>query len=205
LYATIAGVTLQHRFYAKPSAAPTQLRLRPRLASWNGADHPDQVRLRAALADAGELLAPALAPLDVPLALQFDIGLPSTVQLLGEHDLDNYAYPLMFHLAAHTTSPFVSVWCTKQHADASFVRVGPAVGITAPVRSGYRADVHTTASGSRTAYKEQIHDQLVGATELPMGPVSLPDQLHCRTEAQLAQPLEADDRRTRPTSWPDAT
>jgi hypothetical protein len=33
--------------------------------------------------------------------------------------------------------------------------------------------VHTTASGSTTAYKQEIHDQLVGATELPMGPVSL--------------------------------
>lgn len=50
--------------------------------------------------------------------------------LLGEHDLDNYAYPLMSHLDKQTTRQFVSVWCTKKHADASFVRVGPAVAIT---------------------------------------------------------------------------
>jgi len=67
---------------------PTQLRLQPRLASWNAAGHPDQVRLRAALEDASELLKGALAPLDVPLAVRLDVGLPSTVPLLGEHDLE---------------------------------------------------------------------------------------------------------------------
>ena len=152
---------------------PTQLRLQPRLASWNAAGHPDQVRLRAALEDASELLKGALAPLDVPLAVRLDVGLPSTVPLLGEHDLDNYAYPLMFYLAKQTTKQFVSVWCTKQHADASFVRVEPAVPVTDATCCGYRADVHTTASGSTTAFKQQIHDQLVGATELALGPVAL--------------------------------
>lgn len=166
-------MTVQNRFYARPEAPPTQLRLQPRLASWDATDHPDQVRLRAALEDVGELLAPVLAPLEVPLAMRLDVGLPRSVLLLGEHDLDNYAYPLMSHLAKRTTRQFVSVWCTKRHSDASFVRVEPAVAITDPVCSGYGVDVHTTASGSTTAYKQQIYDQLVGATELPTGPVSL--------------------------------
>jgi hypothetical protein len=107
---------------------------------------------------------------DVPLAVRLDVGLPSTVRL---HDLDNYAFPLMFYLAKQTTSQFVSVWCTKQHADKSFVRVEPAVAITGRVSSDHRVEVHTTVSGSTTAYKQQIHDQLAGATELAVGPVSL--------------------------------
>ena len=136
-------------------------------------DHPDQVRLRAALHDAGELLKPALSEFDVPLAVRLDVGLPSTVRLLSEHDLDNYAFPLMFYLAKQTTRQFVSVWCTKQRVDKSFVRVEPAVAMTGPVSSDYRVEVHTTASGSTTTYKQQIHDQLAGATELAVGPVSL--------------------------------
>jgi len=112
-YVTVSRMTVQNRFYARPEAAPTQLRLQPRLASWDATDHPDQVRLRAALEDVGELLAPVLAPLEVPLAMRLDVGLPRSVLLLGEHDLDNYAYPLMSHLAKRTTREFVSVWCTK--------------------------------------------------------------------------------------------
>jgi hypothetical protein len=169
----VSCVTVHNRFYERPEAPPTRLRRRPRLASWNAAGHPDQVRLRAALEDAGELLAPSLAKLDVPLALRLDVGLPSAVPLLGEHDLDNYAYPLAFYLAKQTTRQFVSVWCTKQHADKSFVRAEPAVVITDRASYDYAIEVHTTASASTSAYKQQILDQLDGATEVAVGPVSL--------------------------------
>jgi len=143
------------------------------LASWNAASHPDQVRLTDALEDAGELLTPILAQIEGPLALRLDVGLSSNVPLLGEHDLDNYAYPLVSYLAKRTAEPFVSVWCTKQHAEASFVRVEPSVPVSVPDRFDNRTVVHTTASGSTTAYKQQIHDQLLGAKGLPDGPVSL--------------------------------
>jgi hypothetical protein len=35
------------RWYARPEGDNQQLRVAPRLASWNKADHPDQVRLGA--------------------------------------------------------------------------------------------------------------------------------------------------------------
>lgn len=45
------------RWYARPEGDNLQLRVAPRLASWNKADHPDQVRLRAFLDDTEALLA----------------------------------------------------------------------------------------------------------------------------------------------------
>jgi hypothetical protein len=80
-------------FYARPAGTPLQLGRQPRLASWNARDHPDQVRLAAALADASGLLQPALDTLEEPIVLRLDIGLPSATPLLDEHDLDNYAFP----------------------------------------------------------------------------------------------------------------
>ena len=38
-------------------------------------------------------------------------------------DLDNYAYPLAYHLK---DPGLVSVWCTKQHHEQSFVRIEAA-------------------------------------------------------------------------------
>lgn len=76
-HATVSILTVQDLFYARPGAAPTQLRLQPCLASGNALDHPDQMQLRAAQEDAGELLAPFLGPLDVPLTMRLDVGLPT--------------------------------------------------------------------------------------------------------------------------------
>jgi hypothetical protein len=124
-------------------------------------DHPDQVRLTAALEDARTRLAPGIAVVDGLLALRLDVGLPVTIPLLAEHDLDNYVFPLAKYLVAMTGRSFASVWCTKRHAAESFVR------------SGDRFNVRTSASASSTAYKQQIHDQLADARTLSEGPVSL--------------------------------
>ncbi len=167
------SLTVLNRFHARPEGAPIQLRVQPRLASWNAAGHPDQSRLEAALTDTEQLLTPAIAQLVEPLALRLDVGLPAGVPLLGQHDLDNYLYPLASHLAKRMGKRFVSVWGTKQHADRSFVRVESARPITEPKHVDYRCDVHTTASGSSTAFKQQIHDQLVNAHELREGAVAL--------------------------------
>jgi hypothetical protein len=45
------------RWYARPEGVSQQLRVAPRLASWEKADHLDQVRLRAYLEDTEALLA----------------------------------------------------------------------------------------------------------------------------------------------------
>jgi hypothetical protein len=160
-------------FYARPSAAQIALRMRPQLASWNAADHPDQLRLTAALDHAGELLAPAIAASTGPLALRLDVSLPASVPLLADHDVDNYVYPLASYLVKRTGRSLVSAWYTKQHGKVSFVDIEPAMACDDLGNADYRAEVHTTASGSTAAYKQQIHDQLDGAAELSDGPVTL--------------------------------
>jgi hypothetical protein len=109
------------RWYARPEDNVHRLRKAPRLASWNEAGHRDQVRLREYLDDTEELLA--ASRIDGPWALRLDVGLPTGRDLLDMADLDNYAYPLAYHLK---DPGLVSVWCTKQHSEQSFVRIEAA-------------------------------------------------------------------------------
>ncbi|MDZ4235478.1 MAG: hypothetical protein U1C73_17350, partial [Dietzia sp.] len=78
------------RWFARPDTDPLPLRVAPRLASWNKADHPDQLRLRAYLDDTEKLVTDSRV--DGPWALRLDVGLPGERSLLDAGDLDNYAY-----------------------------------------------------------------------------------------------------------------
>jgi len=154
------------RWYARPEGVSQQLRVGPRLASWEKADHPDQVRWRAYLGDTEELFADSR--IDGPWALRLDVGLPTGRNLLDMADLDNYAHPLAYRLK---DPGLVSVWCTKQHSEQSFVRIEAAREVQPPSTDVLIA--RTTASASTPAYKEQIRSAVVGAPELPAGPVRL--------------------------------
>ncbi|MDV3135003.1 hypothetical protein [Mycobacterium sp. 29Ha] len=154
------------RWYSRPEGDKLGLRVAPRLASWEKADHPDQVRLREYLADTEALLA--ASRVHGPWALRLDVGLPSGRDLLDMADLDNYAYPLANHLQ---DPGLVSVWCTKQHSEQSFVRIEPARETAPPSIDVLVA--RTTASASTVAYKEQIDATVAFASELPPGPVRL--------------------------------
>lgn len=154
------------RWYQRPAGEGLELRRVPRLASWDRADHPDQVRLRDYLEDTAELLAPTLVS-GGPWALALDVGLRRDRALLDMADLDNYAFPLACRLR---NDRLVSVWCTKQYADVSRVLVAPARAATAPdgvVR------VRTTASTQTRAFKEQIRSAVAGTPEIVSGPVHL--------------------------------
>jgi hypothetical protein len=154
------------RWYARPTRIDRVHQVEPRLASWDAADHPDQLRLQAYLNDAEALLAHSRV--EGPWALRLDVGRPTDRDLLDGADLDNYAYPL----ASRINDPdLVSVWCTKQRNDQSFVRIEqaseqhqPATGVLV---------VRTTTSTSTIGYKEQIHAAIAHAAELPVGPVRL--------------------------------
>ncbi len=154
------------RWFARPENNSHQLRVVPRLASWNKANDPDQVRLRGYLDDTEELLA--ASRIDGPWALRLDVGLPSTRNLIDAADLDNYAYPLAYRLK---DPGLVSVWCTKQVNQRSFVRIEAARELPPPSTDVLVAK--TTASASTVAYKNQIYDAVAGAAELPPGPVRL--------------------------------
>jgi hypothetical protein len=153
------------RWYARPEGDNQMLRVAPRLASWNKADHPDQVRLRAYLDDTEALLA--ASRIDGPWALRLDVGLPIGRNLLDMADLDNFAYPLADRLK---NPNLVSVWCTKQHSEQSFVRIEAAREKPEP------SDVlvaKTTASAQTPLYKEQVCAAVAESAELPAGPVRL--------------------------------
>lgn len=154
------------RWYARPENHPQQLRITPRLASWNAANDPDQVRLRAYLDDTEALLA--TTQIDGLRALRLDVGLPPTRDLLDAADLDNYAYPLTRRL---NDPDLVSVWCTKQHSAQSYVRIDSAREVSAPASNVFT--VTTSASWEFRAAQEQIHAAVADAPELPAGPVSL--------------------------------
>lgn len=153
------------RWFARPEGDSRKLRVAPRLASWEKADHPDQVRLRAYLDDTEALIADSR--IDGPWALRLDVGLPTGRTLLDMADLDNYAHPLAYRLR---DPGLVSVWCTKQHCEQSFVRIEAAREMPPPSNVML---ARTTASASTVAYKEQIHAAVVGEPELPAGPVKL--------------------------------
>jgi hypothetical protein len=70
-----------------------------------------------------------------------------------------------------TDPGLVSVWCTKQYSEQSFVRI-EAVREVLPPRVNVMV-ARTTASASTTAYKEQIHAAVVGEQQLLEGPVRL--------------------------------
>jgi hypothetical protein len=88
--------------------------------------------------------------------------LPPGRNLLDTADLDNYAYPLACRLR---DPDLVSVWCTKQHDEQSFVRIESAREM--PPQSRNVLIARTAASASTLAYKEQIRAAVVGAAELP--------------------------------------
>src|SRR5271165_184866 len=77
----------------------------------------------------------------------------------------------------HTGSSrhLTSVWCTKQHAEISFLCVSTATRPPAHEITKQRwLTVHTTASASTTAYKRQISSQLENnVVELDESPVAL--------------------------------
>jgi hypothetical protein len=75
--------------YLHPKSEPFPLAVQPRLASWNKADDPEQIRLTEFLRAAEDLLRASLQRLPDPLALRLDVGLPPSVRLLDAHDLDN--------------------------------------------------------------------------------------------------------------------
>ncbi len=83
-------------------------------------------------------------------------------------DLDNYAYPLAYRLR---DPGLVSVWCTKQHSEQSFVRIEAAREDPSSVNGSAGRD--NDRVGLDFAYKEQIHAAVAGAAELPAGPVRL--------------------------------
>lgn len=153
------------RWFERPGGDAVVLRQTPRLASWNRATDPDQVRLREYLDDTKQLLEHRRV--EGPWALALDVGLPAARDLTNMADLDNYAFPLAVHMGS---AELVSVWCTKRHAESSTVRISQARETEPP--EGV-VTVRTTASSQTKAYKEQVRAAVAHTPEIPGAAVSV--------------------------------
>jgi hypothetical protein len=157
--------------YLPPDAPPLELIDRPLLASWDRHDHPSQVRLRAYLERLIELVAPAIARIEGPTALQLDVGLGPNIDLLHQRDLDNYLQPL----ADALPSSVCSYWATKSTATTSTVTVGLAVSAGAHDLDGWSSARATTAASlSGSAGKHAINVAIEATASItPDGPLEL--------------------------------
>jgi hypothetical protein len=165
---------MEPTFFARPEGPYVELVEPPRLASWDKAEHQSQVQLSRAISAAADQIAEDLVRIDGPVALRLDVGLPglSRAALLEDHDLDNYLFPLVSHLAKATNADVGSVWATKEIGDVSRLRVSPVDPVLEPEGNVVRV-LHTTASAGTVAYKQQLQAQLLSLTELDAGAVSL--------------------------------
>jgi len=153
------------RWFERPEGDALVLRKTPKLASWNRATDPDQMRLREYLDDTQELLEGVTV--EGPWALRLDVGLPPGRDLIDMADLDNFAFPLAAHLRSND---LVSAWCTKRHAETSTVRIATARATQAPAAV---LTVRTTASTQTKAFKEQVRASVAHAAEIPGRAIAL--------------------------------
>lgn len=154
-------------------AAPVILTERPRPASWDASTSTSQRALSGYLSRTEAQLQQSLEPLKNPWGLRLNVAFPPDTDLLATADVDNYVYPLVRYLtrASGAAPPgLCSVWCTKLHASASSIQVGP-VREKAPPAHLYTG--RTTASSETTAFKEQVKHVVSGAVVLPPGPVEM--------------------------------
>jgi hypothetical protein len=148
----------------------------PLLESWNVADHPDQLRLRAYL----DSVAVALnvgewAPYE-QYSIELVVGLPDCLPVdRGGRDLDNYLYPLARRLGP---GRIVAAFGRKTHQPQSTIAVAPAELADRPTGPPQLV-VRTSVSAQTAAWKQAIHQACADAVTrpLPPGPVSLCIQL----------------------------
>lgn len=160
------------RWFARPEGAALRVRKQPEVEQWEAAGHRGLTREREYLDDTENLIKPI--GIEGPFALRLDVGLPLTAALLDGYDLDNYAKPLAARL---DNNGLVSVWCTKAHGDASFVRLEAAREVAPP--QGIVVAQPSVSYDPVGPYKEQIHAAVAGMQPLPFGrPVRLELAFH---------------------------
>jgi hypothetical protein len=134
-------------------------RVRPRLASWNHSDHPDQVRLKTYLKEVMVALDPL--PASGPLYLHMEIDVASARNLLQGHDLENYLTPL-FQGGCLPSSRFVLVSAHKKVGGGSRILCGTAQ-VAAAERNRGAWQYFAMNMGSGSKQKERLREALKSA------------------------------------------
>lgn len=111
-------------FYCRPTRRMA-LSVEPRLASWDVAGSPGQVRLGNFLDHAEAVAAPMIAAVDGLLAVELIVGLRGELALTGGgRDLDNYLFPLAQRLGPTRIGPCSAARFTN-HPFWLLVRLNP--------------------------------------------------------------------------------
>jgi len=148
--------------------------IEPRLASWNQADHPDQVKLRSYL----EHLITQINPLpsDIPLFVELCVDVKDTARLLVNRDLENYLTPL-FGKQWLDARRFPLVKASKRVGGGTVLTIGIAeIDCDFDHFSNWQSfSYHATGSAEKREWKEGIRSALaaVNPEPLPDGPVEV--------------------------------
>ena len=132
------------------------LSVEPRLASWDVAGSPGQVRLGDFLGHAEAVAAPMIAAVDGLLAVELTVGLRGELALMGGgRDLDNYLFPLAQRL---DPARIAAMFGRKVHGP-SFLAVGQAQPDHPAAPPQFSAQI--AGSYIRPEWKATLHERLL--------------------------------------------
>jgi len=167
-----------------------RLSVEPRLASWDRAGTPGQVRLVRFPAHAEARAAPMMAAVDGPLSVELAVGLPGELSLTGGgRDLDNDLLPLAQRLGP---ARIAAMFGRKVHGP-SFLAIGRAEPDPVAVPPQFSAQI--SGSYERKQWKSALRHRSAAS-----GPCRPGHQHHDRSRPELGQHLETAHRRLWPCS-----
>jgi hypothetical protein len=185
---TMAKALWSGSWYGRPTGR-IRLGVKPRLARWDLAANPSQIRLARWLDHLEEVLAPVTAGAGERLAVELVVGLPKAVPLAeGGRDLDKYLFPMANRLGAPRLA---AVFGRKVHG-ASSVAVSNAM--PAATRSPPQFTTRMAGSYEDVAWRQRLRAELVraGAEVISPGPVAIDVAITTgsgRNSANLWKPL----------------
>ncbi len=131
--------------------------IQPRLASWDSASHPAQIRLQAYLDEAEGALGPRLTG-HSRYYLSMEIGLPAEIDILRHHDLENYLTPLAHRLCDRTICLASAV---KRIGVQSRISVGTVVPLDQPPAKWRHISASCTGSYEKKEWKDGLRNSLL--------------------------------------------
>ena len=141
--------------YRRPTRR-VALSVEPRLASWDVAGSPGQVRLGDFLDHAEAVAAPMIAAVDGLLAVELTVGLHGELALTdGGRDLNNYLFPLAQRLGP---ARIAAMFGRKVHGP-SFLAVGQAKPDHVASLPQFSAQI--AGSYIRTEWKATLRERLL--------------------------------------------
>ena len=146
--------------FLPPEGEVIALDVAPELASWDKAGSPGQVRLEKFLRHVETRVPPTRWP-DGAAAIHLHVGLRAGVDLLKDHDLDNYLTPLV---SRFRDRPLSSVWGTKAIGGASSLRISDARLDNGNSTAGWSfVSARPSGSAASAGWKHDVYEQVRAA------------------------------------------